>query len=572
MRKLLIIILLILCTACQATPDASPTESLATKTSPISTSTSSPEHTVTKTDNSFILNEIPVGLKLSKYEDGTDVIVRGDLNKDSIEDLAFVAEDPTDTLKMRDIAIYFGAKDGSYAQSIYAKETVMCKDCGGVLGDPLDGLEVSNGSVLLSFWGGSGERWYSKYRFQYRDKDWQLVGATEGTYSVSAKTAKETDTNLITGDYIVKTGKARETLKEHTKGKKTPRKLVKLLKFTGSMYDDNLSILETDNHVSNVRVSPDGNFAYYVYSSKDADSILEESFVENLQDVKPNPKPVSGVGDEYIGDIFWSPDSKYLFIDMGTSPQRGGNLYDVKSMKLLKSIYYEGGVFFSPDSSKLAYSNGKLNDIVSIASDLLDGYTSADLVILDITTLEEYALLKATETTRYSVTSWKTDNGIGYSKVTYSMLNGKLKYPSVDGLTTSVSKPKPSLESTKVNLYKNKTLHFSLEFPKSWENKYTESENRDGVTFSQVTNITTKGVFFSISIFGTEKEWNDATASTEYMPYRYLGIRDGLVYVETAPDGEQYNTTVPGLTRISDDYFALLEKKDQILHSFKFLN
>jgi hypothetical protein len=175
---------------------------------------------------------IPKGMFITKLYNEKDALIKGDLNKDGISDVAVILDDNADTLIDRDLMIAFGTKEGSYEQSIYAKKAIMCKDCGGVFGDPLDNLTISNGSILLSLYGGSSDRWYYKYRFQFRDNNWYLIGETSGhSRTTDLSSGTELDINLITGDYIEKQSNKEGNLVESKRGKKEKKKLTLLMDF-----------------------------------------------------------------------------------------------------------------------------------------------------------------------------------------------------------------------------------------------------------------------------------------------------------------------------------------------------
>jgi PBP1b-binding outer membrane lipoprotein LpoB len=57
----------------------------------------------------------------SKLSNGMDALIKGDLNKDGIPDVAMIIDDNADASKERDLVIAFGTKKASYEQSIYAK-------------------------------------------------------------------------------------------------------------------------------------------------------------------------------------------------------------------------------------------------------------------------------------------------------------------------------------------------------------------------------------------------------------------------------------------------------------------
>jgi len=67
--------------------------------------------------------------------------------------------------------------------SIFARNenVAFCASCGGMMGDPFEGVEVKPGSFTFINSGGSRERWSYSYQFNYskKDKAWQLVKVTE---------------------------------------------------------------------------------------------------------------------------------------------------------------------------------------------------------------------------------------------------------------------------------------------------------------------------------------------------------------------------------------------------------
>jgi hypothetical protein len=183
-----------------------------------------------------VLELVPVGWKALERLAGEPYKAEGDLNNDGINDIALVIEEleaSAEGAPNRALLIAFGNEDNSYTLSIIAEHAVLKADEGGVFGDPLEDLTIDRGSVLLSFYGGSNWRWYSKYRFRYQDKDWYLIGATLGSYFTGTETieqADEEDYNLLTGDYIKKTydEDGKEVIEKGNRGK---RELVKLRDF-----------------------------------------------------------------------------------------------------------------------------------------------------------------------------------------------------------------------------------------------------------------------------------------------------------------------------------------------------
>ncbi|WP_432664507.1 hypothetical protein R9X47_28760 [Wukongibacter baidiensis] len=130
-------------------------------------------------------------------------LAEGDLNKDGINDKAFIIEPIDKSTLQRNLLIVFGNKDGTYTLSISSKQAILLSNEGGTFGDPFLDICVDRGSVLIKFMGGS-IRWHQYYRFRYQDGDWYLIGFTEGGYERigDAMCLLQRNFNLITGDYI----------------------------------------------------------------------------------------------------------------------------------------------------------------------------------------------------------------------------------------------------------------------------------------------------------------------------------------------------------------------------------
>ncbi len=177
---------------------------------------------------------IPKGWQILQKYNGEPAITEGDLNKDGIIDKAFVIEESTNSvISPRNLLIAFGNKDNTYTLSIKAENAVLLEAEGGGFGDPFDDIQVDKGSVLLKFFGGGEERFYSYYRFRYQDNGWYLIGATEGSLvfvpNDNSMDSVEEDYNLITGDYVFK--KLVDGGIKTTKGNRRKRPLVNLKDF-----------------------------------------------------------------------------------------------------------------------------------------------------------------------------------------------------------------------------------------------------------------------------------------------------------------------------------------------------
>ena len=120
-----------------------------------------------------------------------------DLNRDGRQDAVLVIEaekdDPESDGRPRSLLILAGQPDGTYREAARNAKIVYCSRCGGMMGDPFEGVEVGTGTFTVTNAGGSSWRWGVSYRFDYsrRDGSWQLVRVKEDDYHASdAATSK----------------------------------------------------------------------------------------------------------------------------------------------------------------------------------------------------------------------------------------------------------------------------------------------------------------------------------------------------------------------------------------------
>lgn len=59
---------------------------------------------------------------------------------------------------------------------------ILCKNCGGVFGDPYEGVELKGNVLTISNYGGSAWRWSNVHTFRYENNSWNLIGATYDYY------------------------------------------------------------------------------------------------------------------------------------------------------------------------------------------------------------------------------------------------------------------------------------------------------------------------------------------------------------------------------------------------------
>ena len=126
---------------------------------------------------------IPAGFEPLDY-------VTGDLNTDKRPDAVLVlkqaGEDTIDTdlAPVRPLIVLIRQANGKLLQVIRNDKAILCRQCGGVFGDPYNGIIISAKGFTLSFYGGSNWRWGYDYLFAYKPlkKDWFLVKESQSSY------------------------------------------------------------------------------------------------------------------------------------------------------------------------------------------------------------------------------------------------------------------------------------------------------------------------------------------------------------------------------------------------------
>lgn len=130
--------------------------------------------------------EVPGELK-PFIKDGYELMdfVKADLNFDNLSDYVVVlkkaGEDTIDVNSSdwespRPILLIIRKAGDKLVVAAENDELVLCKHCGGVFGDPYEGLEARAGGFSISFYGGSSWRWADNYTFSFdkQKKNWFL--------------------------------------------------------------------------------------------------------------------------------------------------------------------------------------------------------------------------------------------------------------------------------------------------------------------------------------------------------------------------------------------------------------
>jgi hypothetical protein len=124
-----------------------------------------------------IRKALPAGYRVLTAE-------RGDLNRDALPDWAVVVSRPdeqktsdvVDHPTKRPLLLFVGGAGGTYTLAARTDNAVYCVDCGGVMGDPFQGLTLKKGYFTVEHYGGSAQRWtrYVTFRYDPASRTWLL--------------------------------------------------------------------------------------------------------------------------------------------------------------------------------------------------------------------------------------------------------------------------------------------------------------------------------------------------------------------------------------------------------------
>lgn len=119
----------------------------------------------------------------------------GNLNLDSFSDVILVVKKPNeketsvvvDHPTKRPLLILIGEGNKKYKLAGRNDDVVFCVNCGGVFGDPFEGITIKNGFFSVEHYGGSSWRWSKVITFKYSapDKNWVLSRVGSDSFHVS---------------------------------------------------------------------------------------------------------------------------------------------------------------------------------------------------------------------------------------------------------------------------------------------------------------------------------------------------------------------------------------------------
>ena len=129
-------------------------------------------------------------------------VERGDLNRDAREDAVLVLE-PADPEQPRPLLILVRNEKGRLRLAKRSAKAVGCRNCGGIMGDPFQGIHIEKNRFTVEHYGGSSWRWSANYTFAWsrRDQSWQLVRVEATSFHASEPDNVETTVHTPPKDF-----------------------------------------------------------------------------------------------------------------------------------------------------------------------------------------------------------------------------------------------------------------------------------------------------------------------------------------------------------------------------------
>jgi len=141
--------------------------------------------------NYSILDSVSGSLNRDEYQDLLIIF-----KKNNEEELSEIEDNPVD----RPLLIYLGNSDNKYHLTERNNKAVLCYSCGGMWGDPYEGLAIKNGYFTIEHYGGSAWRWSRYITFKYSEKDSKWYLHKDGGDSYHANDPENVETKVKTVD------------------------------------------------------------------------------------------------------------------------------------------------------------------------------------------------------------------------------------------------------------------------------------------------------------------------------------------------------------------------------------
>lgn len=135
----------------------------------------------------------------------------GDLNGDAASDYILVLKVRNEAKKFeessidtpRPILLITANDNGGYNLAAKNDTLILCYACGGVFGDPYEGISIEGNTFSISHYGGSSWRWATtqSYKFDNQKNNWFLIQNSSVSYHASEPETTEESSDLNQDDF-----------------------------------------------------------------------------------------------------------------------------------------------------------------------------------------------------------------------------------------------------------------------------------------------------------------------------------------------------------------------------------
>lgn len=116
-------------------------------------------------------------------------------------------EDDYSDMPVRRLVVIDGTGDENAGWLLDDPRVILRRDQGGVFGDPLEDIQIENGTIVIRHYGGSRNRWGHTVRFRLENNQWLMTGMTEFQ-------ADSISNHLVEYDYNALSGRVKVTLEQ----------------------------------------------------------------------------------------------------------------------------------------------------------------------------------------------------------------------------------------------------------------------------------------------------------------------------------------------------------------------
>jgi len=126
-----------------------------------------------------------------------------DLNKDGFGDYIVILKNDFENLHpdtARPLLILFGDRENKLTLVGRNDNVVLCKNCGGIMGDPYQGIIIRGNHFSISHYGGSAWRWSRDINFKFEKTKNAFILHLDGGVSYNTSDPDKTEEYFLNKD------------------------------------------------------------------------------------------------------------------------------------------------------------------------------------------------------------------------------------------------------------------------------------------------------------------------------------------------------------------------------------